>query len=202
MVKSIPDLYRLTPAMLLRLPATKEKMATKLFDNIQKTKHLPLAMFLNGLGIEGAGQTTWEKLLEAFHTLSRLREATATDVAAIDGFAEKSAHQIVQGLARSSELMDELLAVGITPKAPEIDANGVLAGKIFVITGALSQPRKDIEALIKKSGGRIGSSVSKTTSVLITNETDSTSSKMQKAKSLGVQVWSEEQLMDQLGERR
>lgn len=198
MVKSIPDLYRLTPNMLLTLPSTKEKMAAKLFENIQKTKNLPLAMFLNGLGIEGAGQTTWEKLLEVFPTLQRLRAAAASEIEAIDGFAEKSAHQIVQGLARTSNLIDELLAVEVTPRAPEIDSDGILAGKIFVITGALSQPRKDIETLIKKAGGRIGSSVSKTTSVLITNETDSTSSKMQKAKSLGVEIWSEEDLKRQM----
>jgi DNA ligase (NAD+) len=155
-------------------------------------------MFLNGLGIEGAGQTTWEKLLEVFPTLQRLRAAAASEIEAIDGFAEKSAHQIVQGLARTSNLIDELLAVEVTPRAPEIDSDGILAGKIFVITGALSQPRKDIETLIKKAGGRIGSSVSKTTSVLITNETDSTSSKMQKAKSLGVEIWSEEDLKRQM----
>jgi DNA ligase (NAD+) len=199
LVKSIPDLYRLTPDTLLTLPATKEKMAGKLYENIQKTKEIPLAMFLNGLGIEGAGQTTWEKLLEVFHTLSKLREASAFDIATIDGFAEKSANQIVQGLLKATNLIDELLAIGIRPKAPEAHIGGALSGKIFVITGALSQPRKMIEDLIKKAGGRIASSVSKTTAVLVTNETDSTSSKMLKAQSLGVEIWSENQLMSHLG---
>jgi DNA ligase (NAD+) len=198
LVSSIPDLYRMNPDSFLQLPATKEKMAAKLFDNIQKTRHLPLPMFLNGLGIEGAGQTTWEKLLDVFHSLHRLRDATVADIEVIDGFGTKSAQQIVQGLTRSSDLINELLAIGIKPVTPEIQSEGILSGKNFVITGALSRPRKDVETLIKKAGGRIGFAVSKTTSVLVTNERDSTSSKMVKARELGIEIWSEETLMELL----
>lgn len=197
LVGSIPDLYKLAMDDFLKLPATKDKMAKKLFDNIQATKAAPLAMFLNGLGIEGAGQTTWEKLLEVFPSLDKLRKASLDDVIAIDGFAEKSARQIVDGLRRQSTLIDELLEVGVSPEAPLAAGDGPrpLDGMTFVITGALSRPRKEIEDLIKKSGGRMGSSVSKATSVLVTNETDSTSSKMVKAKELGLKIWSEAELM-------
>jgi DNA ligase (NAD+) len=195
LVKTIPDLYQITVDALLKLPATKEKMAQKLFDNIQKTKTMPLAMFLNGLGIEGAGQTTWEKLLEVFSSLDALLTARVEEIIAIDGFAEKSAQQIADGLHRCAGLIKNLLAVGVSPQVSKSRQGGVLSGMIFVITGALSRPRKEVEDLIKDAGGRMGSSVSKTTSVLVTNETDSTSSKMIKAKSLGVEVWSEEKLV-------
>jgi DNA ligase (NAD+) len=200
LVSSIPDLYKLTMDDFLKLPSTKEKMAKKLFDNIQSTTSVPLAMFLSGLGIEGSGQTTWEKLLEVFPSLKKIRSATVDDVIAIDGFAEKSAKQIVEGLSRQSNLIDQLLAVGISPEAPQSTGDGPrpLDGMTFVITGALSRPRKDIEDAIKKAGGRIQSSVSKTTSVLVTNETDSTSSKMVKAKELGITVWSEAELMKRI----
>jgi DNA ligase (NAD+) len=195
LVRSAPDLYRLTVDNLLTMPATKEKMAGKLRDNIQKTRNIPLALFLNGLGIEGAGQTTWEKLIEVFHSLERIRKVTVSEIEAIDGFAERSAGQIVEGLARVSDLIDALLDAGVTPTVEERAAGGALEGMVLVITGALSRPRKGIEDLIKKAGGRLGSSVSKTTSVLITNETDSTSSKMVKAKSLGVAIWDEATLL-------
>jgi DNA ligase (NAD+) len=200
LVVCIPDLYKLTQDDLLKLPATKEKMAKKLFDNIQQTKTIPMAMFLNGLGIEGAGQTTWEKITEIFPNLGTLRSLTISDLIAIDGFAEKSASQIVAGLRRQSKLIDQLLAVGVVPELPIaiIDGPRPFEGMTFVITGALSQPRKNIEDLIKKAGGRIGSSVSKTTSVLVTNETDSASSKMLKAKDLGLDIWSEAKLMARL----
>jgi DNA ligase (NAD+) len=200
LVSSIPDLYKLSMEDLLTLPATKEKMAKKLFENIQSSKTAPLAMFLNGLGIEGAGQTTWEKLLEVFHSLEKIRKTAVEDIIAIDGFAEKSAQQIVEGLKRQSKLIDQLLVVGLTPEAPISHSDGPrpLDGMSFVITGALSRPRKEIEDLIKKAGGRMVSSVSKATSVLVTNETDSASSKMIKAKELGIKIWSEAELMNQV----
>jgi len=199
LVESIPDLYKLSVEKLLTLPATKEKMAQKLFDNIQETKSMPLAMFLNGLGIEGAGQTTWEKLLEFFPSLEKILDAKVEQVVAIDGFAEKSSQQIVVGLHRSKSLIKKLLAVGVSPSIPMVTTDGPLSGRILVITGALSRPRKEVEDLIKEAGGRTGSSVSKTTSVLVTNETDSNSSKMVKAKALGIEVWSEAKLYSALG---
>ena len=200
LVKTIPDLYKVTVENFLTLPSTKEKMAQKLFDNIQATLSTPLAMFLNGLGIEGSGQTTWEKLLEVFPTLDKIRSASVEEVSAIDGFAEKSAFQIVDGLKKQSKLIDQLIDVGIKPLPPANHSEGPrpLDGMLFVITGALSRPRKDVEDMIKMAGGRIGSSVSKTTSVLVTNETDSTSSKMIKAKTFGVEIWSESELMSRV----
>lgn len=198
LVTSIPDLYCLTADKLLTMPSTKEKMAQKLFENIQATKTMPLAMFLNGLGIEGAGQTTWEKLLEVFPDLDAILAARVQDLVAIDGFAQKSSEQIVGGLQRSRSLIKQLLAVGVRPTLPQVVTEGPLSGMILVITGALSRPRKEVEDMIKSAGGRTGSSVSKTTSVLVTNETDSTSSKMVKAKSLGVKIWSEETLYTKL----
>lgn len=197
LISSIPDLYKLAKEDFLKLPSTKDKMASKLYNNIQSTKTVPLAMFLNGLGIEGAGQTTWEKLLDVFPSLESLCKATVDDVIAIDGFAEKSAQQIVEGLKRQSKLIEQLLAVGLKPEAPDSHANGPrpLEGMSFVITGALSRPRKEIEDLIKKAGGRMASSVSKATSVLVTNEADSASSKMVKAKELGIKIWNEAELM-------
>ena len=199
LVNSIPDLYTLTLDDLLKLPATKEKMAQKLYDNIHKTKDIPLAMFLNGLGIEGAGQTTWEKLIEVFPSLESILETKVDDLVAIDGFAEKSSEQIVNGLQRARGLIKNLLAVGVSPVMPKVNKSGPLAGMILVITGALSRPRKDVEDMIKAAGGRTGSSVSKTTSVLVTNETDSTSSKMAKARSLGIEIWSESKLYQSIG---
>ena len=194
------DLYNLTVEDLLTLPSTKEKMAQKLFDNIQKSKTVPLPMFLNGLGIEGAGQTTWEKLLEAFPSLEQIRTATTEKIAAIDGFAERSAQQIVDGLARNSSLIDQLLKAGVSPIVAEVDLGVArpLESMIFVITGELERPRKAVEDMIKRAGGRVGTSVSKTTSVLITNETESNSSKMVKAKALGLEIWSENMLVTKI----
>ena len=202
LVRSMADLYRLKESDFLAIPNVKEKMAAKLFANIKKSRTLPLQHFLRGLGIEGAGGTTWEKLLEVFHGLSALRTATAEAIVDVPGFAEKSADQIVQGLAVRANLIEELLAAGVAPryepptKLPEGAAK--LTGKTFVITGELSRPRPEFEKMIKAAGGKMGSSVSSNTFAVVTNDPGSKSSKMKKARDLGIAVWSEADLMASL----
>lgn len=202
LIDDVVDLYRLKPDDFLKLPQTKEKMAEKLYKNIQASRNVPLVKFLNGMGIEGAGLRTWEKLIDHFHGLDNLRRVNAETLVEIEGFAEKSAEQIVSGLEDRSDLIDRLLKVGVKPTLPTrrfAPGEGPLAGQQFVITGALSQPRELIEKLIREAGGKSASSVSKNTTALVTNEGDSTSSKMKKAKDLGIPVWTEDQLMKHLG---
>lgn len=203
LVKSAPDLYRLTVETLMTQPLTNEKMAKKLYENIQKTRSLPAARFFTGLGISGAGVTTWEKLLAEFPDWDAMLGATAAQIEAIDGFAEKSAAQIADGLKAKAPLMKALLAVGVQPvfTPPSARANrGPLQGKSIAITGALQRPRAEIEDMIKAAGGKPASAVSKKTFALVTNELDSTSSKMQKARELNIPIWSEEQLLSILKE--
>lgn len=198
LVQEVTDLYRLKPDDFLTLPATKEKMAQKLYANIQASKDITLAQFLNGMGIEGAGLRTWEKLVDHFHGLDGLLEADAATIEEIDGFAAKSAEQITSGLKRRKALIRSLLKVGVKPKMPErkhAPGEGPLAGKQFVITGALSRSREEIEKMIRDAGGKAGSSVSKNTFALVTNEADSGSSKMKKARDLGIPIWTEAELM-------
>lgn len=203
LLEDLSDLYRLEVSDFLKLPATKEKMAQKLYDNIQKSRELPLAHFLNGMGIEGAGLRTWEKLIEHFHNLDTILAADAQTIAEIDGFAAKSAEQIVEGLKKRRSLIKKLLKVGVKPLLPKrrhAPGEGPLAGKQFVITGALSRSREEIEKLIRDAGGKASSSVSKNTFALVTGEPDSNSSKMKKAKELSIPIWTEEQLLSEIGD--
>jgi DNA ligase (NAD+) len=201
LVSTVPDLYRLTEAQFFAIPQTKEKMAAKLYGNIQKSRTLPLARFLSGLGIEGQGQTTWEKLLDHFPGLQAVLDATPEQIAAVEGFAEKTAEQITTGLALRRALIDELLAVGVKPDESALSArptNGPLSGATLVITGALDAPRADVEKAIKAAGGKVASSVSKHTTAVVTDEPGSTSSKMKKAQELGIPVWSGAELQKKL----
>ncbi len=203
LVSSVTDLYTLEFSDFLRLPATKDKMAMKLHKNIQASKTVPLAKFLNGLGIEGAGLRTWEKLVEHFQTLESIQSVTVEELVEVDGFAEKSAVQIVEGLKERRAIIKGLLRVGVKPVVQTTrfaPGQGPLAGQQFVITGALSLPREDIERLIREAGGKASTAVSKNTTALVTNEGDSESSKMKKAKELGIPIWTEETLLQLLNE--
>lgn len=201
LVASPADLYRLKEDDFLTLPLVKEKMAKKLYRNIQNSRDVDLAHFLSGLGIAGTGRTSWEKILEEHPTLEQVRALSVDDLTSIEGFAEKSAQQIVNGLEEQSALIDELLEVGVKPKQlPQLKktSDGIFAGKQMVITGTLSRPRKELEQLIKDAGGSCGSAVSKNTFALVANDPDSGSSKMRKAKQLGIPVWNEEELFRNL----
>jgi len=70
-----------------------------------------------------------------------------------------------------------------------LQTNKNIAGKTFVLTGALSKPRKEIEDLIESLGGKTSSSVSKKTDFVLAGE--DAGSKLDKAKALGVKVITE-----------
>lgn len=196
LVEGIPDLYRLEHDDFLLLDKVKDKLATKMFDNIQKTKHQSLAQFISAIGVEGVSIAKSEKIIaQGYNTLDKILDLTVEKMLAIEGFAEKSSESILASLKKKKPLIDELLAVGVVVKADETaSGEGPLKGMSFCLTGALSQPRPQIEKLIKQNGGIIAG-VSKNLSYLVTNDEDSTSSKYVKATSLGVPIIKEDKLM-------
>jgi DNA ligase (NAD+) len=197
LVHHVSDLYKLEIEDLLKLPLTKEKMAKKLYDSIQKTKHLPLVNFLTGLGINGMGKASWELVLETFETLEAIQKARFEEIIAISGFAEKTANQLITGMQNKRSDIEKLFAVGVHPSAYKkkmISSYVPLKGQTFVITGALSRPREEIEKIIEDAGGKVVGAVSKKITAVITEERDSTSAKAKKARELGIPFWSELQL--------
>lgn len=198
LVSSIPDLYRLASHEGVASKILGPKMFAKITKRIEDAKTPPLTLFLKGLGILGLGATLFEKLLAVHPTLSAVLSLSEADIMAVDGFGAKNASSLVSSLIEKKPLIDELFSVGVNPREVEAvsdaaSGDGRLAGMTIVITGALSRPREEIERAIKAVGGKISSSVSKTTSVLLTNEQDSNSSKAKKARELGVRMMSEEE---------
>lgn len=201
LVQDIPDLYKLKEDDFLKLPLTKEKMAKKLYANIQASCDIPLARFMSGLGIQSMGLTSWEKLLSVAGSLDGLLKYSASDIEMVDGFAEKTAIQVEDSLVEKRPLIDALLEAGVKPRPPEIasqSAPSALTGKQVAITGKLSRPRNEIAAIIKQAGGKVASSVSKNTFAVVTEDATATSSKLKKARELGIPIWSEDQLISQL----
>lgn len=192
-VKDIPDLYRITVMDLLTFDKVKEKLAQKLFDNIQKTKRIDLAVLMSAIGVEGVSTTKAEKIVAHGHnSLEKLMALDVPTLSSIDGFAEKSATDIVRSIQEKKKLIKELIKLDFEIIVPEVVEGGVLDGKKICITGTLSAPRSDIEKHIKKNGGIVVGSVSKNTDYLLTNDTDPASSKYKKALELGTPVLSEE----------
>lgn len=195
LVESIPDLYRLKLEDFLLLEKVKDKLANKMFENIQKTKQQTLSQFISAIGVEGVSVAKSEKIIaQGFNTLEKFMNITLEKMLDIEGFAEKSSLSILDSLHRKKPLVEELVSVGVNVKADEVvSGEGPLSGLKFCITGELSQPRPQIEKLIKQNGGVIAG-VSKNLNYLVTNEEESSSSKFVKAKSLGIPIINEKKL--------
>lgn len=195
LVKSIPDLYRLTEEDLLKLDKVKEKLSTKLLDSIAKSKQVDLITFLSALGVSGGAYNKCEKVVHAgFNTMDKIKILNLEALISIESFAEKSAKDFLSSLQDKRKLIDELLELGFEITADE-KKETVITGKKICITGALSEKRQVIEDMIRDCGGIVVSAVSKTTDLLVTNETDPTSSKYKKALELKTKIISEDELL-------
>lgn len=202
-VQSVSDLYSLsvetlTPYFLDDGSIEKKKDslgAKKVFDSIQNHRKIPLAVFVAGFDIEGIGETVVQKLVDAgFNTLDKLFAATADEFAAVYGFAEIMAENMVQGLSECRSEMEKLIDSGLCEITGTVE--GALVGKSFCFTGELkTMKRSDAEKLVKDNGGSCKSSVTKDLSYLVTNDTSSGSSKNQKAAKYGVNIINEEEFL-------
>lgn len=193
LVKTIPDLYRLSVNDFMGLEKVKDKLAEKLFENIQKTKETDLITFLSSLGITGGAYNKCEKVVHAgFDDLKKLMPIGEEELMKVDGFAEKSAQEFVKSFREKKELIEELLLLGFKIKKEE-KKQTVITDKKICITGSLSEKRSVIEDKIRENGGVVVGSVSKNTDYLLTNETDPTSSKFKKALELKIPIITEEQ---------
>lgn len=198
LVKDIPSLYQLSIKDLLTLDKTKETLAQKIFFNISKSKKTSLITFLSSLGISGGAYNRCEKIINhGFNNLDKIFSLTEDDLLKIEGFAEKSSHDFIHSLKMKFPLIKKLKELGFEFVEKKLESNKLNNEKIC-ITGELSTKRSEIEKIIKDNGGVVVSSVSSNTTYLLTNETDSTSSKFKKAKELGIKIISENEFLKKL----
>lgn len=201
LVENIPDLYRLREEDFLLLDKVKDKLAAKMFENINKSKEQTLSQFISAIGVEGVSVAKSEKIIsQGYNSLDKIMGLTIEEMLKIEGFAEKSSDSFLKSISKKRKLINELLSLGVNVKTDDISTGeGPLKGLKFCITGELSAPRTQVEKLIKINGGII-SGVSKNLDYLVTNETESSSSKFVKAKSLGIKIIDEKTLMKMMKE--
>ena len=199
LVLTIADLYRLTHSDISSLDRMGEKSANNVIDELAKTKSLVLSKFLHALGLERIGPEVSTAISQYFRSLQRLLnwidEGELDELTTIDGIGDKVATIFRDGISTRRSLIDELSTI-ITVIDQEESGSGVFDGMSFCITGSLSRPRKEISLSIKNYGGKVVSSVSGNLDVLVAGE--KAGSKLSKAESLGVTVWSEDMLFSKI----
>jgi DNA ligase (NAD+) len=204
LVRSLPDLYRLTEGQLVELEHIGEKSAQNLLENIEASKKRGLARLLTGLGIRHVGDRNARLLAAEFDSMDKLSKASEDQVARTAGFGTVVAHSVHQFFHSEEgwKTIEELRHFGVkmTEKAAAKRAGrkGKLAGKTVVVTGTLERfSRDEVEDLIHQLGGTAASSVSGNTDFVVAGSDPG--SKLDRARELGVSVLSERQFLQRIG---
>ncbi len=199
-VRELGDLYKLEKSQLLSLDKFKDKKADNILSSLAKSKNVDLAKFIFSLGIEEVGQKTAKDLAKHFKTLEKIEHATEEELLQVEDIGPVIAKNIVMFFQDKNNLKEiaDLLSQGVNIQEQKHEtASQIFAGKTFVLTGALSRPRKEVEEIIERCGGRCSSSVSKKTDYVLAGE--EAGSKLDKAKALGVKVIDEKQFLEMVG---
>jgi DNA ligase (NAD+) len=197
------SLWDLDARVLADLPGWGELSAAKLMRELDEAKRKPLHRLLFALGIPHVGERAARLLATRFRSLDNLASADTGTMVELDGVGPVIAESVVSWMAapENRELIDRLAARGVEPreeKGPETDEP--LAGQVFVLTGTLSRPRREIKEQLETLGATVAGSVSNKTTYLVAGE--NAGSKLARAGSLGVEILDEDglqRLFDSLG---
>ncbi|MDD6195438.1 MAG: NAD-dependent DNA ligase LigA [[Clostridium] aminophilum] len=203
------DMFRLKNHRdeIIQMEGFGEKSYENLEAAVNTARHTQLYRVVYGLGVAGIGLANAKMLCRHFgDDFHAMRTASKERLMEVDGIGEVLADAWTVYFAdeehnrKIDELLSELTIESET--APGDDVNPeALAGETVVITGSLEHfsNRKLLQEEIEKRGGKVTGSVTGKTTILVNNDTASTSSKNKKAKELGIPILSEEEFMERMG---
>lgn len=188
-INSIRDLYFLNEEQVKKVTGG-EASAKKIVNEIMSRSEVHLSKFIEGLGSHKLGKTYGKKLAENINDVPELLSTSLASLIDLTGNVVGTAfYEFLKANEAEIKELNEILTI-INPKIV-----GVLSGKKFVLTGTMSRGRKEIVADIESKGGKVCDSINKEVDYLVQNGTSS-SAKSVKAKSLGIDVITEEKLME------
>ncbi len=204
LVNNVADLYSLRQQDLIDLERMGEKSVQNLLEAIDTSKERPLARVIFALGIRHVGSETAELLAGHFGSMDKLANASIDDLLKVPTVGPKVAESTRAFFHQDANrrIIDELRRAGVRLEQERKTTGELpLAGREFVLTGRLEAlPRGEAEARIRELGGSVGSSVTrKTTDVVAGAEPGS---KLERARSLGTRLLSEDEFRHLLEESK
>jgi DNA ligase (NAD+) len=197
LIKDVGDLYRLETAQLVELDRFATQSAEQLVQAVAASRVKPLSNLLFAIGIRHVGKNVATLLARHFHSIDALKSASEEEINAVDGVGPTIAEAVASFFHNpvSTELLDRLGKAGLTLTEPTaVPEVGPLSGKSYVITGTLpTLSRPEATSLIEAAGGKVTGSVSKKTDALVAG--DDAGSKLEKARSLGIEIIDEAELL-------
>ncbi len=200
LVKDYASIYELTVEQVAELERKGEKSAKKLVDNIERSKTAELHRFIYAIGIRMIGERAAKLLADHFHSIDKLMNATTEELLEVAEVGPKVAESITFyfSVPANRARIENMQRLGVRPQFVAAATGSALAGKTIVVTGTLNRfSRDEIHRLIEREGGKPAGSVSAKTSYVVAGEAAGT--KLEKAKSLGVPVLSEDEFVAMIG---
>lgn len=201
LVKDPADFYTLRTEELRQIERMGEKSANNLVAAAADSRGRGLAKLLFGLGIRFLGAKGAELLAARYHTLRAVMEADEESLQETEGIGKVIARSVYDYFRdeRNLEIVRKLEAAGVvTEEVKEETAGGAFEGERAVLTGKLSSMgRREAGELIRRLGGEVQSSVTKTTTLVIAGE--DAGSKLEKARAKGIPILTEEEFLKRAG---
>ena len=204
LIDSFDDLFHLQLEDVAKLERMAEKSAKNLLVSLENAKATTLGRFLYALGIREVGVTTAQNLADHFGFLQRIQQADEATLLAVSDVGEIVAKHLLSFFAEphNQSIIEQLLKVGLSwPESEPVSAEEIaglpLAGKVYVITGSLSEMgRDDAKNHLQALGSKVTGSVSAKTSCLVAGE--KAGSKLTKAQGLGIEILDEAEFIELL----
>ena len=196
LVKTPADIYYLMLDDVKSLWKSGSKAAEKLLTAIENSKQQDLSRLIYALGIRQVGAKAGKVLANSFGSLDALMHASLEELTAVPDVGEVTAQNIADWFAQpqAQEMMERLRQAGVNFESKRMISDTRFAGKIFVLTGALSKfTREEATEKIELFGGKASGSVSKKTSFVVVGE--NAGSKERKARELGVPILTEDDFL-------
>ncbi len=202
LVSDVADLFALEHGAVAALERLAEKSTENLLAAIEASKGRPLDRLVFGLGIRLVGSTVASVLAAEFGSFDGLSAATVEELAEVEEIGPKIAESVVEyfGRPETAKLLEKLRNSGVDPKVEKSEATDQsFEGMTFVFTGALqTMTRDDASEIVRARGGKASGSVSEKTSFVVAGL--KAGSKLRKAEELGVQVLTEQEFHEMVGE--
>ncbi len=199
LIHRLPDIYKLELKQLINLDRMAEKSSQNLLDAIEKSKKTTLPRFIYALGIRNVGESTAKDLAGFYGDLDEIMKQTEESLQLVPDIGPTVAKFLSNFFkqAKNREVIQSLVKLGVHWPKYDIkkSSSGVLAGKIFVLTGTLpTLSREEAKSIIEINGGKVAGSVSKKTDFVVAGS--DAGSKLTTAQELGIIVISQEKLLN------
>ena len=205
LIKNIADIYELTYENLIPLERVADKSARNLIKAIEESKKTPFEKVLFSLGIRHVGETVAKKLARSFRSIDQLLNASKEELVVVDEIGEKIADSIRAYFTNEKqiEIINRLKSYGLNfeMKEQQIESE-IFKGMNVVVSGKFNFiSRDELKNTIEINGGKVVSSVSSKTNLIVAGE-NMGPSKLERAKSLSISLCSEEEFLQKISQNK